>query len=136
MDYGDCVQTVNDKKIVLKQKRSKITFNNPNNKNVKKIEIDNCVITEGERCDYLIITDDNIEHYIELKGCDVEHALSQITTTIRKLTTPPHNHFKICFIVCTRHPALTPKIQKMKLDLKRKYNARLITKGRQCTFDI
>lgn len=136
MNFGKCEQLVKHSKIVLRENRSTMVFNNPGRKKVRKILIDDCVITNGSRCDFLLITDDSTEHFVELKGSDVEHALVQLVSTIKQTSTDPYNSMKLSFIVCTRHPALTPKIQKIKLTLKRKFNCLLITKGILCHFDI
>lgn len=136
MDFGNCEELVKHPKIVLAENRSKLVFNNPRRKKVRKILIDDCVIKEGIRCDYLLITEEDIEHFIELKGCDVEHALQQLSNSIEKVSASPFKTPKLSFIVCTRHPALTPKMQKYKFDFKKKYNCILITKGILCHFDI
>ncbi|NPA73818.1 MAG: hypothetical protein GXO12_03830, partial [Epsilonproteobacteria bacterium] len=64
-----------------------------------KIQIDDCIITHGQKCDYLAIkcikqeeSEENIIealYFIELKGSDLIHALHQIETTIKHTKIKP-----------------------------------------------
>jgi ABC-type uncharacterized transport system ATPase subunit len=47
-----------------------------------------CLITEGERCDYLIVScEDKLAFFVELKGHDLKKAIGQIDSFITKLLT-------------------------------------------------
>ena len=52
--------------------------------------IDGNIITDGDRCDRLVLVQTNItqnrwiEIFVELKGTDVDHAVKQLKTTIDK----------------------------------------------------
>ena len=136
MNFGICEKVINHRLIVFKENRSKLVIENTKRKNVRRIEVDGCVLKEGLRCDYLMITENNTEYFIELKGGDVQHALSQLKTTINHISEDPKHGLKHCFIICTRHPALTPKIQRMKMELKRKFNSLLTIKGITCKHQL
>ena len=81
-----CIEKISYKKIVLKENRSTITFENPRTLEVEKIKVDGCAIKNSIKCDFMLIPENLPEHYIELKGKDIKHALQQITETINKLS--------------------------------------------------
>ena len=95
-----CTNICSDSKIVFQdgESKSKMCFSNPNRRKVKKILVDNCLITEGKRCDFLLIDHNEVEHFVELKGNQVEYACTQIIETIKKISTDI-NALKFSFIV-------------------------------------
>lgn len=52
------------------------------------LQVDGKIITNGQKCDKLILSRDSQNnnltngHFIELKGCDIRHAVSQLENTI------------------------------------------------------
>jgi hypothetical protein len=127
--FGDCESIVTDAKIVFKEKRSRIEFVNRKKKTVSKIEIDGCHIQRGLRCDWLMITQDGTEFFIELKGSDVNHALKQIKATIKKVSTDIRNTPKRSYIIAyhCRIPIVT--IQNQQKIFKKVFNSDLFVKG-------
>ena len=113
----ECEEDRCDKKIVLKEKRSKITFLNPNQEKILIIKVDGCAISDNEtlRCDYALMPSDEVEIYVELKGSDIVHAFKQIESTIRLLSDNPKKIKKLCFVVSTHVPKYTTTIQKLKI---------------------
>ncbi len=82
-----CSKCDNRRIIVVEQKRSKYTLNNAPEKYICKIDVDGCLITDGMRCDYLIINcDDNVAYFVELKGKNLSHAIEQITQSLTLLS--------------------------------------------------
>lgn len=124
----ECGIDVKDKIIVFEENRSKLVLLNPLQIKVRKIIVDGCEITVGIRCDYLCLAKD-IEHYIELKGQDLDHALKQIERTISLLSTDKKKQLKISFIICTRSPATSASIQNLQTSFRRNYNSYLIIKS-------
>ena len=59
-------------------------LNNPNEKEIVLYRIDGGVIKNNDvlKCDYGILTEDNVLFFIELKGAELDHALDQIISTI------------------------------------------------------
>ncbi|MEH1765917.1 hypothetical protein [Nostoc sp.] len=56
---------------------------NGSSKEFCKVRIDNCLIREGEKCDYLILNcQDKLAFFVELKGQDLKKALVQIDLSI------------------------------------------------------
>ncbi|MCX7044181.1 MAG: hypothetical protein NTX50_01675 [Candidatus Sumerlaeota bacterium] len=128
-NFGECEKTRSDPRIVLREKRSEICFLNPLRKAIREVRIDGCVIRDGLRCDYLLIVGCT-EHYVELKGCDVDHAVKQIETTIRKVSADAKRLEKHSYIVSSRCPALSPQIQGWKIKFRKEFNSSLQLKNR------
>lgn len=125
----ECETLRKDLKIVLQEKRCKITFNNVSRNTVRQVEIDGCVIKNGKRCDWLLITIDSTEHYIELKGCDIKRAVKQIERTIIIVSEDAIKLKKHSFIISTRCPIMSTEIQNIKYRFKKKYNSSFIVKN-------
>ena len=51
--------------VVFEEKHSKMIYHNPKKKKCRKIQVDGCVITEGLRCDKLLLYGDNNESSVE-----------------------------------------------------------------------
>lgn len=139
-NFGDCEEVKEAKKIVItdqksKNKRSKFCLENPKQKEIRVITVDDCVIKEGIRCDYLIILPDAKEIYVELKGKDVKHAVQQIEASIKQLTSNSSAE-KLCFIVSTRCPIISPQIQVIKKTFFKKYQAKLFIKNGKTTHKV
>ena len=100
----------------------------------QKVDVDGCTITgKAIRCDKLLLSsDEHQEYYVELKGTDVKHAISQIEETIKKL-----GEFDDCrraYIISTNvAPAFTTYIQMKAKSFKDKFKALLIVRERQLT---
>lgn len=135
--FGNCEETISHPLISLHQGKSQITFLNPERLSIRKVEVDGCAITEGLRCDYLLIEPTtNHEHYIELKGSDVPHALKQIIQTILQLSAEAKTHPKSSYVASTRCPLLSPEIQRHMLKFQRLYNSKLHIKNGKCTVSL
>ena len=93
-----------------------------------KIIIDGCQITNGIRCDYMYLIKDS-EIYIELKGQDIKHAIEQIETTIKKLSSNLKKQKKKSFIICTRSPLTSTSIQNIQVKFRKNYNSEFIVKS-------
>ena len=123
----ECIEARTDSKISLKEKkcRSQIVFQNDTRREILVITVDNCAIKEGDRCDYLI-TDSGgnpTEHYVELKGRNVKHAVEQIKATIEKLSRDSRKLLKNCWIICTQNPLDNTQVQRFKVKFFKDYNA-------------
>jgi hypothetical protein len=132
--FANCERRTTDRLIALKEKQSKMIFENPTALEVCILEVDDCAITAGIRCDYALSADTiEEEFYIELKGRDVKYAVEQLEATIRQISEDPQQQLKYCFVISTRCPLSGPQIQTMQKRMKQKYNAKLIIKNRQHT---
>lgn len=117
-------EKITHSRILLEEKKTKITFLNVDRKEVHKVRIDGGVITEGIRCDYLIIypksESDKVEHFVELKGTDIVHAFMQLDASI-DLCCMDRNKPFYAFIVSTSCPLSSSQLSNMKSKLKKKY---------------
>jgi len=130
---NDCIEIKTDKKIKCEENHRKIIFNNPNRIKVKKILVDNCQITSGKRCDYLVIYQ-SIENFIELKGSDISIVFKQLKETIKVLGNDSFQ--RNSYIISSRSPLSSPQIQNERLKFKRKYKSKLIIKNNEIKINI
>lgn len=124
-----CLTIVTDSLIKCEEKRSKILFENKNKREIKKIIVDGCQITDNTipKCDNLLIdTTTDIEYFVELKGHDIPHALTQIEVTMSRLSKSLREQDKFCFIISVRCPLSGADIQRKQKEYRAKYNATLI----------
>lgn len=79
----------NRPEIVFKEKKSKYVGKNNGLKNIEGYRVDGILITDGRRCcDHcLALPADNILILVELKGCDLSYACTQILSTIDYLVS-------------------------------------------------
>ena len=85
-----CVEIRSDSLLVFSEKKSKITFENPNRNTYRAIQVDGCVFnaSDGQKCDKLLESEQYADQYfVELKGGDSSKAVEQLTDTIDKM--PP-----------------------------------------------
>lgn len=83
-----CVKTISDSLIVFSEKKSKITFVNPNHNTYRAIQVDGCVFNaeDGLKCDKLLESEKYADQYfVELKGGDSNKAVEQLKDTIDKM---------------------------------------------------
>jgi hypothetical protein len=136
MDFPGCTQENENTKIPIidkdaKNKKSKLFIENPKKQKFKIVEIEDCVIQTGKRCDWLVISPSGDLVFIELKGNKVEYAIQQIENTlsfIRNKCSLFNNRKITCIISCTRCPLSTTDIQNHKVKFKKKYKASLLVK--------
>jgi hypothetical protein len=125
MKEKECIEKIKHKKILLDDKgtksKSKMYFFNPNENEVQKIQIDGCFDDfEGSRCDWLIVDNQDIGYFVELKGVAISKACEQLENSIKnveidKMTT------KYAFVIGTKvAPALRTIIQNQKDKFRKK----------------
>jgi hypothetical protein len=126
-DGRDCSEFLQYKKIALGgAKTSTLYLLNPQERKVEKIQVDDCAITEGLRCDWLVLLNDAVsqeEIYVELKGSDVSHAVDQLKATIEKLSADRSRFPKRCLVVFTRCTMFQTDVQICMKTFKKKFNA-------------
>lgn len=133
----ECTKNTTDPKILLTENRMRMTFLNTKRKAVRVITVDNCVVTTGIRCDYLVLNEKDDEFFVELKGTDVRHACDQLTASIKQLSANPKQKFKHSFVICSRlSPSINTTIQNQIALFKNRFNCKLIIKTRQHEFQL
>jgi hypothetical protein len=130
MDYKDCRQLGT---VTPTENKKKFTINNPNKRDVYRVKVDGCLITEGRKCDYLFEVDNPISmvFYVELKGDDVKHAYEQIIATIEFCENKHRTTIRKCHIVHSSSPKISPTAQVLKKRLKDKYDIISLTHSNQ-----
>lgn len=124
-----CNKLTQSKIISIQENRRKFTLQNPSFLHVNKVQVDDCYIKKGLRCDYLfeIIKDSSVQKvfYIELKGSDIRHATKQLINTLQKCIDLHKNISKKCFIVASKYPKASVSSQIIKKEFKNKYKVQL-----------
>lgn len=119
--FGNCYLKVN-KKHVLEENKRKFIINVKDLNDLLIVNVDNCLFKNSKnfaseiRCDNLVIKQSTHEAYfVELKGCDFDHALEQLKNSI-KIIDEPSNGFinqkfkkKFAYIVLSRTPSILPQ---------------------------
>lgn len=139
MDYGKCATQSTNKIITASENNRKLTINNLSEKLVRKIKVDGCLIIDSnKRCDYMFEIDDSASQviYLELKGCDIEKAYTQLVATIDRFILEHRGIKKECHIVASRVPKAGPKVQQLKIRLLKEKNATLIVSTDQAFVTI
>jgi hypothetical protein len=126
---ADCTTTVRDSKVKVAENGKQAIFLNPKRRPFTKTRVDGCVIVNSVACDWLVQDDDVTSILIELKGCDVDHAIEQIEATLSFMKANALLTKQIAaLIVCSkpsRHPSFTAKLQKAKARISLQYKAPL-----------
>ncbi len=108
----DCTETTKNPIISImgkgKESGKKIVFHNKARNEVRKIQVDGCVITTGKRCDWLVKDKDDGEFFIELKGTSILNGCEQLGSSIMQLSSDPRKKVKHSFIICS---SFSPKIK-------------------------
>ncbi|MFG0834737.1 hypothetical protein ACF8OI_14590 [Aeromonas bivalvium] len=138
MDYARCTMPTTDAKIVVQENKSKFTVINKERIAINKVEVDGCLINDHrEKCDWIISIDSlKKAFFIELKGCDIDKAISQLKATLDHTKDKYGDFDRTCFAVTTRIPKHGSSIQKKKIDFFRKTKVVLSVKNIQSDIQI
>ena len=132
MNYHKCTTITNAKKIVVKECRSSFELVNPSLVAVEKIQVDGCLIDDdSERCDWLFVIKSHCEtaFFVELKGCDIKKAVSQLGATLTATRGRFKNARITCFAVTSRYPSQGPSVQKLTREFYRRFSVPLLVKN-------
>lgn len=123
-----CITKTNNKRIVFSENKSKFEVVNDSESELERHQVDGCLITDGVRCDWKMVEPKSgKEVYIELKGANVEHAVSQIVASIEKLTNSKAQP-KVGYVICTRSPLSSSAIQGLVKKVRQSHNLTLRVK--------
>ena len=130
MDYDLCSTHSTDSKIVVQENRSRFEVVNNNRYQIKKVVVDGCLISDHrEKCDFIIEIkgEGNKKRalFIELKGCNILKAISQLKSTLIHTQEKYINFSKECFAVTTRFPKSDTSSRKMCIDFHKSTNVSL-----------
>ena len=130
-----CKSENDHKIIVFQENQSKLIIENPERLKTTKIIVDGCEITEGIRCDFLLLAS-GIEYYIELKGQDINHAIEQIERTLRVLSSDFKKQKKISLVISARCPLNSATIQNIRVKFRKNFNSDLIVRNSPFSYRI
>jgi len=136
MNYGKCSSPTKGSIVVVRENKSCFEVLNPNNKRIMKIEVDGCLISERlEKCDWIISLEQPIKRamYIELKGCGIDKAISQLQSTLQHTRVKFNDYQKECYAVTTRIPKHGSTNRKKCIDFHKKTNVTLKIKNLKST---
>lgn len=135
-----CTEIVRVSKVKIAENGKQAVFLNPQKEEFSRTRVDGCVIVNKTACDWWIAHQPSGSVLVELKGCDVEHAIEQIEATFDYLSKNKLLLAKnAAIIVCSkpsRHPSFTTKLQKARSRLSTKYKAPLHIVTGSHEFDI
>jgi hypothetical protein len=132
-----CEEINSDPNIIINDSdggKSKLRLKNSKRIKVRIIEVDNCVIEDTTRCDYVVeIPIDNIKVvlFIELKGKNVEHGIEQLEKTINHICFKDRYNSvlkKRAYLMITQVKIPKSKVENFKEKFRNKYNCLLIIK--------
>lgn len=140
MDYSKYTTTVKDPIIVVQENRSKFELKNSNRISVDKVQVDGGLIScsNKEKCDWILSYENksNVALFIELKGCDIDKAISQLISTIGHTQAKFGAYQKQCFAVTTRIPKHGSSMRRKAIDFHKKTNSVLVVKNSLITHSI
>lgn len=112
--------------IVFEENKRRICFINRHQRRYIKVKVDGCAITQGVRCDNLLLSEDEQEErYVELKGAAIVHAIEQLEATIQTLGEYDRNRHS--YVICSKvMPKYRTDMQKWAKKFKEYYNSELV----------
>lgn len=137
MTMHKCIRNVNHSLVQVEENKRKATFRNPDRSPYSVARVDNCLITDGQRCDYMVSHDGVCSVLIELKGTDVEHACKQLLASVVHPTVTEKREKIVGFlVVCSRYPRFDTFVAKAKIECAKKYKAGFHVVTQKGEFDI
>jgi hypothetical protein len=121
-----CEEKTKASKIKVAENGKSAVILNGEREDFKKIKVDGCLVKNLTASDWVISKDKTGEVVIELKGCDVDHAVVQVMATIEHLTAFKLRTGKLgCLIVCSRYPKHDTKVQLAQQRIAKQFKAPL-----------
>lgn len=115
MKNEECIEETVGQNVVVKENGRRINFLNPDRSKFKKIKVDNCLIIDGERSDWIVTKVGVGSVVVELKGKDVDKACHQLWSTLAHPDCCGHLEKKRALVVvASRVPSLDTSIQRHK----------------------
>lgn len=115
-------------------------FRNTRRQMLRRYQVDGCLVPKGSAtrsCDYLVIDSSERGYFVELKGGDILHALTQLEASIKSL----RQHLKpgeriLCFVVCSGNRLPPATIISQKERFRKLFKADLHIQTRMAEYEI
>ena len=106
----DCRIIRRDPLISVQEKGRTFVLSNACRQTVAQVQVDDCLITVGERCDWLFELTEPVKSalFVELKGRDIKHAYEQLLATIQQLKSHYPGYVLEAYVVASRNPQTSP----------------------------
>lgn len=134
----NCTSQSSVSRIKVEENGKQAVIKNPGNEVFFLTKVDGCLAKNQVASDWAISKPEKKDIVaIELKGCDVDHAVDQIKGTLRMLRKDSNNKGRSAgLIVCARYPRIDTKIQRAKQALANEFKAPLHIVCRNDEFDF
>lgn len=115
-------------------------FRNPRKFQLRRYKVDGCLIPKGcatRACDFLVIDPKRRGFFVELKGGDILHALTQLESSIIALRQHLEPGERIlCFVICSGNRLPVATLTSQKERFRKRYNADLCIRTNQFEHSI
>jgi hypothetical protein len=139
LNYEKCTSVVKNSRVVVQENRSSFELVNEPRHRIERVEVDGCLITgDQERCDWLLVVKCNPEvaYYVELKGCDLKKAVSQLGATLKATKDRFALINRKCYAVTTRVPRQGPTVQKLARAFYKEHSVLLEVKNIRASVNV
>lgn len=124
IEVATCTVSLSDSEILCTDPcggKAVCILKNPKRSHIEQITVDGCIasIAHLPKCDFAFVRGSKRVWYIELKGSDYDHAITQLKSALAIFQS--HHAAKTrkeCILVGTRVPAAGPETQILKKEFK------------------
>lgn len=124
-----CVETTKVSKVKVEENLKSVVFLNPDKQVFSRWRVDGCLVSNTCACDWFVVRNGEAGILIELKGCDVAHALVQIESSFTLIAQFGLTCARMAAIIVCRnppsHPRFTSKLQRARNSLAKNFRAPL-----------
>lgn len=137
MNKSACTEMKSSSHVKVHENGKKAVFVNELRKIFAVTQIDNCLVKEGARADYLVSKPEVASVIVELKGKNVQHACEQIFSSMENDSVRSLIKGRCgALIVCSKYPRFDSFLMRAKSDFARKYKGGLHIASNSIVCDI
>lgn len=116
MSCQKCRTQTTDSKVKVEEGKRSAVFKNASRSIFYRTRVDGCLIRNTVAADFVVTKSEVGSVVVELKGIDVEHAVEQVSATVRQLqgcSAAARVHPVAGLVVCARYPRFDTKLQRL-----------------------
>ncbi|GAA3719704.1 hypothetical protein GCM10022421_29950 [Oceanisphaera sediminis] len=141
MDFIKTEEKESGSVVSRREKGKSFSLINKGRKDVSVFQVDGGLICDGskKRCDYLFEANAIAKaFYVELKGCNIEDAITQLKATLayREMIDRHNDKTRVCHVVANRVPKSGPSLQVLKKKFLSETKVQLFVNTRQHSEEI